>query len=477
MAQGTQYIVPRVSIIESPPQPSAITGVSVGTIGLVGTFSKGPIGTPTTCYSLNDVIRKFGGYVLGLTGFLSALGAFNQGANQVVVVRTAASTGKAAKLDLLDSEGTPKGAILVTALTPGTDGNNISVQVLAGSLPSSAKLIISYKKVPVETFDNITLTNYSVNSSYVSLTLDATGATMVPAPLADTPLAGGDDGATTADADYVGAIDAAGARTGLKALETVSVNIVVCAQQSSSVINQALIQHCQQASVSRGLRIAVLNTPKGLTPSAAAAAQSYNEQRSIVAYPWVVPVEYPNITVAPDGYYAGVLATLNAWVSPSNQQVRNILNTEKPLIDDDIMALTVARISPIALNNATQDFRIQNGVNTFLYVQGAGTDDWSQTSIRREFDKIETEIWTQSQWAKSQPITKKLLDTIRLQIDDLLRKHRDETGEIFDFKPTICDATNNTPETIAARRVITQIAIRPDYAADFIDHNIGRYIG
>ncbi|NOV01347.1 phage tail sheath subtilisin-like domain-containing protein [Paenibacillus planticolens] len=476
MAQGNQYIVPRVSITETPPAPVAATGVTVGTIGIVGTFSKGPVGVPTTCYSLTDVVSKFGGYILGLTGFLSAMGAFNQGTNKVVIVRVAAVSAAAAALTVKDGAGTPKDSVTITSLYKGTDGNGVSVQVLAGTNLNTFKLVVSYKKVAVETWDNLDLTNLSINSQHVALT-KAAAATAIPVPLADTPLIGGDDGATTADSDYIGTTDASGNRTGLKALEAVYVNIVVCAQQYSQAIQAAMISQCKLANVQNGLRIAVTNTNKGLTPTQAAAAQTYNEQRTIVSYPWVIPQEYPTIYAAPDGYYAGILATLNAWVSPSNQVVKGILGTERALIEDDLIALTVARISPIALNNATNDFRISNGVTTYNYVQGSGTDDWSQTSIRREFDKIETEIWIQTQWAKSRPITNSLLRTIKTQIDELLRQHRDNTEEIYDFKPTVCDASNNTGTTMAARRVITQISIRPSYAADFIDHNIGRYIG
>lgn len=477
MTQGNQYIVPRVSFIENAPQPQPSRGVSVGSIGIVGTFSKGAIGVPTDCYSLNDAIRKFGGYVSGLTGLLSVLGAFNQGVSKVTIVRVAASGNATASLDLLDSEGTPKSSVKVSALTPGTDGNNISVQVLAGTNTGTFKLIVSYLKSPVETWDNLTLTSLSINSQYISLSED-TGATQIPAPLADTPLAGGNDGATTADSDYIGAIDASGNRTGLKALEIANVNIIVCAQQSSAAIQQAMITHCDQASVSRGLRVAVLNTAKGLTPTQAVAAQTYSDARAIMTYPWVTPVEYSTLTVAPDGYYAGVLSMINPWVSPSNEVINGIIGTERTLIDDDVMQLTVGRISPININHATNDFRIANGVNTYNYVQATGTDDWSQTCIRREFDKIETAIWVQTQWAKSQPITATyLLPTIKTQIDELLRTYRDVTNEIYDFKPTICDTTNNTPTTMAARKVVTQISIRPDYPADFIDHNIGRYLG
>ncbi|MFB6364472.1 hypothetical protein ACFCP7_10460 [Paenibacillus elgii] len=472
-----QYIVPRVAIVETPPQPTAITGVSVGVIGIVGTFNRGPIGVPTTCYSINDVIRKFGGYTAGLTGFLSALGAFNQGTNKVVIVRCAASSAKAAGLVLMDGQATPKASVQVSAIEKGTFGNDLSVQVLAGTQAGTFKLVVSYKKVPVETWDNLSLTALAINSEYITLAKDS-AATGIPTTLSDTPLVGGDDGAATVDNDYIGTVDAAGNRFGLKALDTVSVNIVVCAQQSSSAIQLAMIKHCNEADVSRGLRIAVLSTAKGMTVTAATAAQVYNSARGNMTYPWMVPQEYPNLVVAPDGYYAGVLATLNPWVSPSNRIVQGIIGLERTLIDDDLMALTVARISPIAYNNATSDFRIQNGVNTFNYVQGSGSDDWSQTSIRREFDKIETEVWTMTQWAKSQPITKNgLWEPLKTQIDSLLRNHRDNTSEIFDFKPTICDESNNPPDIVAAQRVRTKISIRPVYAADFIDHEIGRYIG
>jgi uncharacterized protein len=474
MNQGNQYVVPRVSIIETPPQPSATPSVSVGVIGLVGTFSKGAVNTPVTCYSLADVTRQFGAYTPGLTGFLSALGAFNQGASKVVIVRVGAASLKASALDLQDASGDH--SVTVTALTPGTDGNNISVQVGAGSVAGTFKLSVSYKRTVVEIFDNLSLANLEVASQYVSLTADV-GADAVPTAVADTPLAGGDDGATTADADYIGTVDPAGNRTGLQVLAAAYVNIVLCAQQSSTAVNQALIDHCKEAALSSGLRMAVLNAPKGVAPAQAAAAQTYSSSRALMAYPWVTPQEFPAVTAAPDGYYAGVLATLNPWVSPSNQPLQGVLATERALNEDDLVLLTRARICPVAFNNAMNDFRIANGINTFTYDPNSGSDDWSQIAIRREFDKIETEIWRKTQWAKSQPITKQLLQTLKTQIDEMLRNHRDETHEIYDFKPTICDETNNTPETMTARRVVTQISIRPDYAADFIDHNIGRFVG
>jgi hypothetical protein len=50
-------------------------------------------------------------------------------------------------------------------------------------------------------------------------------------------------------------------------------------------------------------------------------------------------------------------------------------------------------------------------------------------------------------------------------------------GEIYDFKPTVCDTSNNTPESIAERILNTHVRVRPIYAADFIDHSIERLLG
>ncbi|MBL0387922.1 phage tail sheath subtilisin-like domain-containing protein [Tumebacillus sp. ITR2] len=475
-----QYIVPRVGVSEMPPELNTSAGVSLGVIGIVGTFSKGPINTPITCYNVYDVKRQFGDDAMNLTGFKSARGAFNQDPRpeKIVIVRVASAAAKTASLDLLDGQSTPKASINVSALTKGTDGNNVSVKITAGSTPGTFDLVVSYKRLPQETFTGLDLDTLGIPSSYVTLT-KAAGANDIPAPLDDTPLSGGDDGATTADADYIGSVDTNGVRTGLKVLETVNVNVVLCAQQTSNAINQALIQHCEQMNVQRGLRVAVLNAKKAATPSQTIAAQTYNSGRAIMAYPWVYPVEDTTKTVAPDGYYAGVLAALAAHISPSSQKVQGIAALERVIPmdadDADLIALTMARISPFAQDIMSSEIVISNGLTTFSYADPATQNDWSQTCYRRIFDKVEMDVAARTKWAKSQPITEKgMFQPLRDQIDMILRDYKDK-GEIFDFRPTICDKSNNTAETIQARRVITGISIRPAAAADYIDHNISRF--
>lgn len=461
-----EYIFPRVAIDESDVGPRPTPGVSLSDIGVVGTFSKGPVNTPVTIGSLDQLIDTFGEYKDGLTGYKSILGALVQGAKSFKVVRIGGPSLAAAARTLKDSLGVD--SVVITAKTPGSWGNDITAAVAAGTA-GGFKLIVTYG-TRQEIFDNLDLDNVGqINSQFITAA-KASGATAVPANVSATPLAGGDDGATTTDADYIGTIDANGNRSGLKVLETVRCAIVICAQQYSTTIRNALLTHCANMGLEIGLRVAVLNTNKGLSPDQAVAdVGAMDSMRGILTYPWVELSDLAGELVAPDGVYAGRLAAIGAHESPSNKQITGINSTERFLAEADLKTLTLGRISPISLDG-NRGFRIRNGVTL------SSDPAWSQTNIRRVFDKLEMEIYDATQWAKSENNTPALRQAMADQIDNYLVVKKQQ-GEIYDFKPTICDDTNNTPETIQARILNTLIRVRPNYAADFIDHRIQRLIG
>jgi len=463
-----EYIQPRVAMDESDAGSRPTPSVSLARIGVVGTFPRGPVDDPQLIGSLDQLVSTFGGYKAGLTGYLSMLGALAQGANDFYVTRIGAATIASAAKTLKDA--TPVNSVVITAKTPGTWGNDITVAVVAGTTAGTFKLVVTYG-TQQETFDNLTLANVSaqVVSQFVTAA-KADGAVSIPANISSTPLVGGDDGAATADADYVGAIDANGNRSGLKVLDTVHCSLAICAQQFSPVIRNALLTHSVNMTARSGLRMSVLNTNVGLSPTQAVAeTAAMDSMYGILPYPWVELTDQSGALVAPDGVYAGRLSVLAANESPSNQLITGINRTERFLADSDIKALTQARISPIALETG-RGFRIQNGVTL------SSDSAWGQTNIRRAFDKLEMEIYDATLWAKSKNITTKLLEAVAAQIDNMLViKKRNE--EIYDFKPTICDETNNTPATMAARMLNTQIRVRPTYAADYIDHHIQRLLG
>jgi len=461
-----EYIVPRVAVDESDVGPRPTPAVSLASIGIVGTFSKGPVNTPVTIGSLEQLIEVFGEHKPGLTGYLTARGALHQGANDLKVVRIGSPNLKAASLVLKDS--TNGDSVLVEAVTPGTWGNDTKVAVASGTQTGTFKLVVTYGKVS-ETHDNLTLDNLGgVKSNLVKLS-KATGATNIPANITATPLSGGNDGADTTDNDYIGTIDAQGNRTGLKALEPVRVAIVVCAQQYSEQIHAALIAHCAAATIGQGLRMAVLNTAPGLTVDAATQVTTELDSiRAIMTYPWLEPLEEAGTYVAPDGYCAGRLAVLASQQSPSNKEIVGITGTERYFTDAEVKALTLARISPITLVPG-RGYRIRNGLTL------SSDPAWNQTNIRRQFDQLEMEIYDALQWAISEENTPELRMAVAAQIDAHL-ENKKRKGEIYDYKPTICDDTNNTPETIAARILNVKVRVRPVYASDYIDVAVQRLL-
>ncbi|MED0680586.1 phage tail sheath subtilisin-like domain-containing protein [Aneurinibacillus thermoaerophilus] len=469
-----QYIVPRVAIDESDVGPRPTPGISLATIGVVGTFTKGPVNKPTIVGGIDQLINRFGPLATKYTGPLSMTGALNQGATDYVVTRIVGNGAAKASLVLKDNAATPKDSIIAEASSEGEWANGdtsdigIKVAVATGTAADTVKLIVIIGSKSW-TYDNITLDNLDTIKHEDVTFRKAEGATALPAPISATPLTGGQDG-TTSDSDYIGSIDTNGNRTGLKALEPEHCNIVIAAQQTSAAVQAALLTHFANADLDDGLRIGVLNAKKGEAPQAVIdSASSLDSMRGIYAYPWVEPMEIAGTYVAPDGYIAGRLATLPAHHSPSNKQIAGILSTERQLTMAELQALTTGRIMPITPVRG-RGFRIRNGVTL------SSDPAWNQVNIRRIFDKIEMQVYESTQWAVSEPILPSLWDAIANQIDMMLSIMKRD-GEIFDYKPTICNETNNPPEVVQARRLNTIIRVRPVYAADFIDHRIQRLLG
>jgi len=140
-----EYIVPRVAVDESDVGAQPTAAVSLATIGIVGTFSRGKVNEATTVGNLEQLVNIFGEYKSGLTGYLSALGALNQGANDIKIVRIGGSTIASATKTFKDGQSpTPQDSVIVTAKTPGTWGNDITVAVATGTQANTFKLVVVY---------------------------------------------------------------------------------------------------------------------------------------------------------------------------------------------------------------------------------------------------------------------------------------------------------------------------------------------
>ena len=130
--------------IEVRPEGLIVPGrITVGTVGIVGTAQKGPIGKPVFVGSYLDGRERFGDYDdwdpdsdqnLSLTRALEI--ANSHGATTIVAVRVAAAGAEAADYVLSSAGGE---AVRLTAASEGTWGNEITVQVFPADEPASIR--------------------------------------------------------------------------------------------------------------------------------------------------------------------------------------------------------------------------------------------------------------------------------------------------------------------------------------------------
>lgn len=179
----SEMILPGV-YIEVRPEALIVPGrVSVNTVGIVGTASRGPVNTPVLLASYSQAREIFGEYdawdednpdVLSLTRALEL--AFGYGATQVWVVRIA--NGAAAGSYVLNSAGGANATL--SANSPGEWGNQLEVNVTTADAtsfvegethPGGAAVTLSYPvarsaRNRVTVFDSATRRTTTFNILY-----------------------------------------------------------------------------------------------------------------------------------------------------------------------------------------------------------------------------------------------------------------------------------------------------------------------
>lgn len=454
-----EFIVPGMQIDESDVGTRPTQQLSLAGIGIVGTFQKGPVNTPTTIGDETQFAKAFGANATDLTGPKSVKGCFAQGANDLRIVRIVGTGAAASTLQLKNGDDEP--SIVITATSPGVWGDSLKAAVVVNT--SNVDITVTDGD-SADVFRGVTLESLPITKNLVTLK-KADGATKLPVAVANEALTGGNDGAEVTDTDYIGTITGSGKRSGLKALEPIQCGIALCAQQYSAIIHQALITWAENCDVEEGLRIPILNSAPNLGIDAACVqtvALDTADGRGIFSYPWATPEDETDddVFVAPDGYYAGRLATLNPCQSPSNKQILGIRKLERDFTYAEVKVLTLARISPITLV-PNRGFRIRNGVTL------SSDTAWGQTNIRRQQDKMEMELYHSMQWAISENHDQKLWDAITTQADAYLRTQQN-LGFIMGSLPTLCNSQTNPDENIIARILTFVVRWKPLYAADYL---------
>ncbi len=356
----------------------------------------------------------------------------------------------------------------------------IEAEVAIRCAPSSGDVV-------EETFGNLHLSNDSPSYLVTYLTANsalvdaaainlAGDADLTKFPAAPTTggwlkLAGGDDalGGLTSD-DFVGVDGGSGNRTGIQAMEDITdVSIVIVPGMWASVIQSALITHCESLKS----RFAIIDPPNGLDIAGIRTFRApLDTKYAALYYPWVVvrdPSLAQDVAMATSGHMAGLYARVDndrgVHKAPANEVIRGI----QKLADD--------------VTKREQDLLNPENINALRYFPGRGnrvwgarviTSDaaWKYINVRRLFIYVEQSIDRGTQWVVFEPNDEPLWARVRQTIENFLttvwRSGALQGGKASEAFFVKCDRSTMSQDDIDNGRLICLIGIAPVKPAEFV---------
>ncbi|MBB1492351.1 phage tail sheath family protein [Paracoccus sp. MC1854] len=286
-----------------------------------------------------------------------------------------------------------------------------------------------------------------------------------------------------------------GFEEGLRALSAVDeIAMVAAPGETDPAIQDLLLTHCEllgtcfaildgpaeAADLSRLIRVASL--PAGDADGEPGGQRARESERGHggLYFPHLVvrdPFDSSRlVTVAPSGHVAGMFALNDTrrgvFKAPANMVVRGALGLSQRLTDAEQAVLNPAGVNVI---------RMFTGRGIVLW--GARTlapsaSEWRYVPVRRLFIMVEESIRRGTQWVVFEPNDERLWKSIRRDVGaflTLLWRNGALQGatpeQAFFVK---CDAETNTPDEIAAGRVVIEVGLAPVRPAEFVIFRIGQ---
>lgn len=384
----------------------------------------------------------------------------------------------------------------VAALTPGTDGNNISYSISPGTstVPNQTfKLTVSYTNPftevtsIVETFDNLPLTGDPttfVNGISQYINLYPGNATMSNAPESAT-LSGGTNGTVT-DASLIGTVNGVYV-TGLQNFlntNNYEIDMVAIPESQSAAVVAALLT----LVTSRQDCIALIDTPDYLSPQQVAAwasgqtvtvgSNNYsiaepNQQFSAIYWPWVQVFDaYSNTYtfIPPSGSVAGVYAYIDEnyypWFAPAgpkNGVISSAVNVRYNCTNADraFLASNLNSINPI-VNSSVYGLTVMDQVTTYREYS-----DLHNVNVARLIANLIRTFKQSLQVFEFYPDDSFTWASVASNINQYLAFIQSNRG-LYSFN-TVCDATNNTPLNQANGQLNVTVQLQPTKPARTIN--------
>jgi phage tail sheath protein FI len=502
----TVYKRPGVYIDETlTPLAQTATTPGESVAAFVGTSKQGGPLAPTLVSSFSQFVATYGGF--GDTSDLLPFAVyqfFNNGGNGAYIVRAAASDAVAASVTLDDTEATPKATLKVTAISPGTWGNKVFIDIAAGASGSgrfdlfvyvggdtAAFLKERFSDVSLDPADSRNaqaLINSPVTgSSFIhvqSLLATAWDPTHAPEIQTGTPLAGGTEG--------VAAIDLTAAT---ERLEVVEDNLVL---NLPGVNDATVLNPIIQWAEDQGSVFIVVDGDK---PTAADNAHSYalslqgmstggsairSSSYAAIYGPWLI-VNDPatassgSARLLPPGgavlgQYSRTDATRGVQKPPAgiDTVLKGVLDVQFRFSNDDQDNLNIAGINVL-----------KSLPGTGFVIYGARTLSQGMpdryVSVRRSLMLIKKGILDATRFAVFEPNDSILWDQISAVISQYLLTMM-QTGVLAGTTPeqaffVVCDSSNNTAASVANGVVNISVGVALQTPAEFIVIEIGQYSG
>ena len=368
-----------------------VGGISTGNIGVVGTANRGPVGQVVILGSYAEALDAFGSYdrfpgtvtapALTLTRTLEQV--FKGGGSTVYAVRVANLVGNMKTMTWSVQDASDVELLLLSATSPGTWANGITVSVAAGVLTilnGRAK-----EQYPFATAADL-LTEISDGSRVVSATVSGADAAAQAANAAKTPTKvvaaavaniGGPDGVAATATELA---------AGLALLANQEVNLVVAAGFDAKTAAGTMLAHLEQTENDGRERLGVMGASSD-TPATIISADvsAGSNPRLILVAPGIKADDASRVGEAnkqvklPASYAAALVAGRISTLAP------HISMTNKDLAADDLTREYTRAEQKNLLQNRLLVLQKNLGIRA---LKGISTDTgaFKQISVRRIVD-------------------------------------------------------------------------------------------
>lgn len=498
------YLSPGVYVEEVDSGSRPIEGVGTAVAAFVGFAEKGPFNSPTLVTNWSQYTQAFGDFVEGTYLSHAVYGYFQNGGGACYVVRIG-TEAKAlpAMAELASGADATLGAFKVKALSAGSDGNELTVEIAdseQGGEDGSFKLVVKRGAQVVETFDPVSpkkgrtnvVTVVNAQSQLIRLE-EATKAAIETVARGSVTLGGGGSSVPSriTAADYVG--DSA-QRSGVGGLEAVDEVTMVCLPDLMSAFQKGLIDAEGVKAVQLGMithcelmgdRMAIIDPPPNMNAQAIkqwrVETAGYDSKYATLYWPWVKvfdPATGTNVHVPPSGHLAGIWGRNDdgrgVHKAPANEIVRGAISLELNITKSEHDLL-----NPIGVNV------IRAFPGRGIRVWGARTlssdPAWRYINVRRLFNYLEESILQGTDWVVFEPNDQNLWAKIRRTIAGFLVNEW-RKGALFGATPNEafyvkCDGETNPAEGIDAGQVVCEIGIAPVKPAEFVIFRLSQFSG